>query len=91
MTNISSKKIETDEVVMRINQRLDDLKELYKQEQSDEKSWDEIEEDCEVARAELYDLIGELRNSDVIQTLMRATREDITPQPALDYWVSSWC
>lgn len=88
---MTKKKIETDEVVMQINQRLDDLKELYKQEQSDEKSWGEIADECEAARDELYDLIGELRNSDVIQTLMRATREDITPQPALDYWISSWC
>lgn len=61
---------------------------------SSEKDFDrefELEAKLFDKQDEIQDLVGDLKYSPVIQLLWELSNENISPQPALDRWIDSWC
>lgn len=78
----------------KINAKLDEAqvisKELDEISYSDS-AYHEKEDRLDTLRNEIYELSKDFKNSDVIKTLQRMGDEYISPEGALDYWITSWC
>lgn len=73
-----------------------ELQQVY--EESSPLRWDkdrekikELEKRADEIRNEMYDTVARLKDSPVIRLLEKFSDEGISPVPALDYWISSWC
>lgn len=51
----------------------------------------EVQDNYDRKRRELDAEVAKLRNSEPIKFLREISDMGISPLPALDYWVSSWC
>lgn len=51
----------------------------------------EVQDNYDRKRRELDAEVAKLRNSEPIKFLREISDMGISPVPALDYWVSSWC
>lgn len=84
----------TNKTAIQINQKLDQVEVINKELNEisyDDDGYDEKEVRLDELRNEIYELSKEFKNSDVIKTLQRMGDEYISPEGALDYWISSWC
>lgn len=81
-----------------VNAKLDEIQQLQLEE--DELDWDkpedkarsrEIWDEIDLRNEALGEIVAALKNSDVIKTLEILTEKGVSPVPALDYWLSSWC
>lgn len=53
--------------------------------------WMKKETTLENAHEDIYRMVSSLKHSEVIQTIARATDIGVSPEGALDNWISSWC
>lgn len=81
-----------------VNEKLDEIQQLHLEE--DELDWDkpedkarsrEIWDEIDRRNEALGEIVAALKNSDVIKTLEMLSEKGVSPVPALDYWLSSWC